>query len=361
MSMSKRRNAVAGSLVAALLSVTLLVAGCGGEKKAGATKQEGSQTKSGEPQFVRMVTSGVGSSHYTMTVGMSDIVNKKTSIRTSVDSGGGADASVRMVRDGKAQVGLVTSSSARNGFLGKGQFAKEKKADIRMIMAGQLSARTIVARADAGVKTIADLKGKPFAAKRLGVEDVEEIAVASLKAFGVDPKDVKFIETADVKQQTEAISQGRVAAAIIPGGVPTGTLIQLAQSTNIVTLSMGDKVDAILADMGPAYSKAVIPAGTYKGQTGDVVTIGSKNLLIASADLPDQTVYEITKALFSNYEDLKLVHNEAKDWTVKNSLVSPAVPFHPGAIKYFKEIGAWNDNLDKIQQKLLQEVKTSKN
>lgn len=357
MSMRKRMNAVAGSLVAVLLSVTLLVAGCGGEKKAGAPSQGGSQAKAGEQQNVRIVTSGVGSSHYTMSVGMSDIVNKKTSINTSVDSGGGADASVRMVRDGKSQMALLTSFSARNGFLGKGPFVNESKAAIRLIMAGQLSARTIVARADSGVKSIADLKGKPFAAKRLGVEDLEAIAVSALKAYGVDAKDVKFIETADVKQQTEALSQGRVAAAIIPGGVPTGTIIQLAQSTNVVLLSMGDKVDAILADMGPAFSKAVIPAGTYKGQTGDTVTVGSKNVLIARTDLPEQTVYEITKAIFSNYEDLKLVHNEAKDWTVKNSLESPAIPFHPGAIKYFKEIGVWNDSLDQVQQKLLQEVK----
>jgi len=348
--MHKKRNIIVSSLIVVLVQITLLIAGCGGEKKAGAPQQQ-----SGPTQAVRISTAGVGSSFYTITVGMSEIINKKTGISTSVDSGGGTDASVRSVRDGKSQLAMVNSYSARNGYLGKGQFANEKKAPLRLIGAGQTSARTIVARADAGVKTIADLKGKPFAAKRLGVQDVEEIAVAALKAYGIDPKDVKIIEAADVNQQIEALQQGRVAAAVIPGGVPTGTLIKLAQSTNVVFLSLGDKVDSVLKEIGPAFHKIVIPAGTYKGQISDVVTVGSKTLLVAGADLPDNIAYEITKAIFSSYDELKLVHNEAKDWTIRNSLESPAVPFHPGAIKYFKEIGAWNDNLDKIQQKLLQE------
>jgi len=175
-----------------------------------------------------------------------------------------------------------------------------------------------------------------------------------LEAYGVSKKDVKYIATAKTKEAVDALISGTVDAAIIPGGVPAATLMKLFDRIDARFVDIpADKMKSILAKLGPAFHQGVIPAGTYRGQKKDALAPALRASLVIAKDLPDEAAYRIVKALFDHYDDLKLVHKAARHWTVANSVKDFHIPFHPGAIRYYKEIGAWTSAQQKRQEQLM--------
>lgn len=304
-------------------------------------------------EAISLGTSSVGSAFYTLSVGMADIISKHTKLSVTAEPVGGSDATIRGLREKKVDIGMVNSDSAVNAYYGQGQYAKDGRIPISLIAQGQESLRQIVARAEAGIKTPADLVGKRFIARRKALPEIEMMANALFEAYGVPKDRVKVLETAETNEAIEALKVGTADAAIIPGGVPASFLTDLAQSTNVVFLSIpDDKLNIILSKLGPAFHKGVIPPNTYRGQSGEVVVPAMSTLLVARADLPEETVYQVTKAIMSNYEELKAVHSTGKYWTLERTLKDFPLPFHPGAIRYFKEVGVWTDKLEQRQLEL---------
>lgn len=347
-----------GLFLGVLLVMLCAACGGGGKESPPANNAASEPTPQIQLDAIKISATGVGSPLHTLAVGIGDIITKNTAISASVVSTGGADAAVRQLRDQRAEFSVTNNDPAIQALMGNLQFADEGKAPVRLIGQGQTTLRTIVVRADAGIKEVPDLKGNPFAGKRPSEVTIERFGNAVLNAYGINPGEVKFVETADVAQCTQAIQQGSVKAAIIPGGVPAASIMNLAQALDVILISIDDpdKQAAILNEMGPAFKWETIPAGTYKGQEDPVTTISESVVFITREDVPEEAVYQITKAIYDNYDTLKLVHNVAKEWTVENALKDPGIPFHPGAIKYFKETGAWDADMEQIQQDLLAKI-----
>ncbi len=297
-----------------------------------------------------MGTSSVGSAFYTLAVGMADIVGREAKISLTAEPIGGSDANLRALRAGRVDLALLNADSAVAGFTGTGQFAKEGKIPIRLIAQGQLSLRQVVARAAAGIRTPADLANKRFIMRRKALGELEVLGNRLLAAYGVPVSSVTIVETAETSDAVEALKIGSADAAIIPGGVPSSQLSDLSQATDVVFVSLPpDKLEAILADMGPAFRPGVIPAGTYRGQNADVTVPAMTAVLVARADLPEEMVYGITKALFTNGDRISKIHAAGRDWTVQNSLAHPPLGFHAGAVRYYEEIGAWRSELAEVR------------
>lgn len=345
--------------LAILLVISLIFAGCA--KAVPPTTPPPTPTlpptSSPEPELpsaVALGTSSIGSAFYVIGVGMADIINKYTDMSATAEVVGGSDANMRAIKEGIVDLALANSFSASNAFRGTQQFAEEGKIPVLLLAVGQPSLRQTVARVASGIETISDLEGKKLVAKRAALAEIEMVADAQLKAFGVSKENVTYIGTAKTGEALDALSSGTVDAAIIPGGVPAATLTQLTETVAIRFLSIpDDKMEVILKELGPAFSAGLIPAGTYKGQDKDVYVPSLSATLVASGDLSEEAAYQITKTLFSHYEELKLVHAAARHWTVENSLQNPPLAFHPGAIRYYKEIGAWLPEHEEKQQNLL--------
>ncbi|MDP2268862.1 MAG: TAXI family TRAP transporter solute-binding subunit, partial [Deltaproteobacteria bacterium] len=115
-----------------------------------------------------------------------------------------------------------------------------------------------------------------------------------------------------------------------------------AQSAKVSFLSIpDDKLKIVLAKMGSAFHTGVIPPNTYRGQNYEVRVPAMSALIAVSANMPEESVYKITKAIFNNFNDIKAGHSAGKDWNLQKTLEDPPIPFHPGAIRYFKEAGVW--------------------
>jgi len=335
---------VAGMLVM-LSIITLVLVG-------GATKR--SPAAPALPKAVALGTSSIGSAFYVIAVGMADIISKHTGMGATAESVGGSDANMRAIKMDKVHLAMANTFSSGNAFRGVKQFAAEGKIPIRLLALGQLSLRQTVARVASGVKTVPDLRGKKLVAKRKALAELELVADAMLKAYGISKKDVTYIATAKTKEAIDAVISGTVDAAVIPGGVPSATLMKLFERIDARFVDIpADKLEAILDELGPAFHSGVIRAGTYRGQDKGFLAPSLSASLVVAEDFSEEGVYQIVKALFEHYDDLKLVHKAARHWTVKNSLKKFHIPFHPGAVKYFKEIGAWTSKHEKRQQELI--------
>ena len=306
------------------------------------------------PKAVALGTSSIGSTFYVIAVGMADIISKHTRMSATAEAVGGSDANMRAIKLGKVHLAIANTFSSSNAFRGVKQFAAEGKIPIRLLAMGQPSLRQTVARVASRIKTVPDLKGKKLVAKRKALAELELVADAMLEAYGISKKEVRYIATAKSKEAVDALITGTVHAAVLPGGIPTGFIIKLFERIDARYVDIpADKMDVILKTLGPAFHTEVIPAGTYRGQDKEVIAPSLSASLVVAKDLSTEAVYEMAKALAEHYGDLKLVHKAAKHWTVKNSLKNFHIPFHPGAVKYFKETGAWTSQHEKKQQGLI--------
>lgn len=299
-------------------------------------------------------TSSIGSAFYIISVGMGEIISKKTGINVSVESVGGSDANARALVQRKIDLAMLNSFSIANAYLGKGPFSKEGKADLRVIAQGQQAIRNIVARSASGIKTPLDLKGKRFIGKRPALADLEMITDTLLKVFGIPKDSVKILQTIETKEVIEALKIGSADGAIIPAGLRSSSLLELCQSVDINFINIpDDKMKQMLEELGPAFSMALIPKGTYKGQNEDVKAPSLIAVLAVRSDLPDDIAYKITKTIIESQKELASIHSEAKEWKIENILRPPPAPFHPGSIKYLKEKGLWDQNLERYQERIL--------
>ena len=294
------------------------------------------------PAAISFGTSSVGSAFYTLSVVIANVITKHSGITATVEPVGGSDATVRGISAKKVEIGMLNASSAEEAYAGTGSFAKTGKIPLALLAQGQDSLRQIVVRTDSGIKTIKDLAGKKFIAKRRALPEMEKIAYILLESYGVDKKMVTILETPETNEAIEALKVGTADAAIIPAGVPASFLLDLSQSAKVTFLSIpDDKLKIVFSKMGNAFHIGVIPANTYRGQNYEVKVPAMASVIVAGADLPEETAYKITKAIFNNQNEIKAGHSAGKDWNLKKTLDDPPIPFHPGAIRYFKEVGAW--------------------
>ena len=299
-------------------------------------------------------TSSVGSAFYIISVGMGEIIQKKTGINISVESVGGSDANVRALNQKKIDLAVGNSSSVAAAYSGVNPFTKEGKIPLRVLAQGQQSLRNIVVRTASGIKTPAEMKGKKFIGKRPALAEMEMLTHALLKAYGVPKEAVQILQTPETKEAIEALKLGSADGALIPAGIGSSTLLELAQSTEVTFLSIpDDKMQLILEELGPAFHIAVIPKGTYKGQTEEVRAPALLADIIVRADFPEDQAYLITKTLLESPKELERVHSVGKEWTVSSTMKFPPAPYHSGSIKYFKEKGLWTPDIEKWQEMLL--------
>jgi TRAP transporter TAXI family solute receptor len=307
------------------------------------------------PKSIAIGTTSIGSVAYVISVGIADLISKYAGINAVAEVGGGADAIARLLRDGKVQLAMLNSFAAAHAFRGDGQFAKEGKVPVRALLWGSPSLRQPVARAASGIKTIADFAGKRILAGRTVAVDTILVYNALLKVYGVDPASVKALPYSKPKEVMDALRAGTADGVIWPLGIGSPHVIELQETVKLVFPSVSkDKWDALLRELDPAFYIEKVPANTYKNQPDDVYVPSLQMGLSTLKSFPEELAYRIVKTLLKDhYSELILLHPEAKHYNVQRTLNQFCIPFHPGAIRYYKEIGAWKAEHEKRQKELL--------
>ena len=168
---------------------------------------------------------------------------------------------------------------------------------------------------------------------------VEFSARQILEAYGISFDDIE-VNNLGFGDSSDALKDGKIDAFFCTAGAPTTAIVELATTNSINLLEIDDEHAAALAEAHPFYTTYPIPGGSYKGVDEDVQTVAIKATLICSPKLSEETVYNLTKALFDNQSEIAAAHAKGEELSLEYAVSGISVPFHPGAEKYFKEVGA---------------------
>jgi uncharacterized protein len=297
-----------------------------------------------EQQFITIGTGGVTGVYYPAGGAICRLVNagrKEHGIRCSVESTGGSVYNINTIRQGELDFGVVQSDVQYNALKGQGQeFEGQGPFDgLRAVFALHPEPFTVVARADAGIASFDDLKGKRVNVGNPGSGQRSTMEVL-MNAKGWTMDDFKLASELKSAEQSQALSDNNVDAIVFTVGHPNGSIQEATTTTDAKLVPVtGAEVDKLVAD-NPYYSKATIPGDMYRGNPDDVETFGVRATFVTSADVPDEVVYEVTKAVFENFEDFKQLHPAFATLDKKEIVTGGlSAPMHPGAEKYFKEAG----------------------
>ncbi len=295
-----------------------------------------------KPVLLSIASAGSGGTWYWIGSAMADVITKYSGgITASNEQTAGETENIRLVDQGKVQIGMATNDGIHYARLGELQFKEKKYENLRALQNGHLSLDTWVSL-DSKYKKMSDLKGS---GARLtwgpAGTGAEARSKAVLQAHGIDiNKDIKvmFLSFAEA---AEALKNGTLDVARMGGGIPTAAVTELT-TTKDVTFVQPDRaiMDKIVKDY-PYWAYTMVKAGTYKGQTEDYLSPAGGTITFTRNDLPEDVVYRVQKAILEHNEDLKKVHPDAAQWDLANATKNIDIPFHPGAIKYYQEKGVW--------------------
>jgi uncharacterized protein len=194
----------------------------------------------------------------------------------------------------------------------------------------------VVTRADANINSVKDLKGKGVTTQQRG-NTGEAITAHMLKVAGLSYNDVKmsFVSYTDSVTQMQ---DGHAVAFTLGTTIPSGAVMDLAAARDIKLLDMTDMYED-MRKINPGYTLVTVPKGTYPKQDKDVKVIGYATHIVASCKLPEDMVYNMTKAMAANVSSMAAVNKAMAGLTPKAMAEDIGVPFHPGAAKFYKEAG----------------------
>ncbi len=296
-----------------------------------------------QQKFVTIGTGGVTGVYYAAGGAICRLVNKdraKHGIRCSVESTGGSAYNINTIKQGELDFGVAQSDVQFNAFKGEGSF-KEGGAhsDLRAVFSLHPEPLTLVASKDAGVKGLDDLKGKKvnIGNPGSGTRDTVELL---LKTAGVKTSDFALASELKADEHGPALCDNKIDAFFYVVGHPSANIQDPTTTCAAQLVSLtGDPVKKLI-DQYPYYAAATIPGSLYKNNDAATETYGVLATLVTSAKVPDETVYELVKAVFENFDEFKKLHPALAVLTpeamVKNGL---SAPLHPGAEKYYKEKG----------------------
>ncbi|KIZ36374.1 MULTISPECIES: TAXI family TRAP transporter solute-binding subunit [Rhodopseudomonas] len=288
-------------------------------------------------QFINVLTGGTSGVYYPLGVAIAKIYSDKIpNVKTQVQATKASVENLNLLQQGRGEIAFTLGDSLKAAWNGDAEAGfKSKLGKLRVIGAIYPNYIQIVATADSGVKTIADLKGKSISvgAPKSGTELNSR---AIFQASGLDYKDFGKVEYLPFAESVDLMKNRQLAATLQSAGLGVASLKDLSNSTEINVVAVPkDVVDKI----GPPFVAATIPAGTYKGQDEDVPTAAVVNYLVTSTAVSDDLAYQMTKLIYESLPELASAHAAGKGIKLETAATGSPVPLHPGAIRYYKEKG----------------------
>jgi len=295
-----------------------------------------------QQQFISIGTGGVTGVYYPTGGAICRLVNKNRKehgIRCSAESTGGSIYNINTIRAGELEFGVAQSDWQFHAYNGTSKFEDQGKFDnLRAVFSVHPEPVTILARGDAGIDNISDIKGKrlnignPGSGTRGTWEVIEE-------ALGWERSDLKLASEMKSAETGQALCDGKIDAYFWLVGHPSAlTQESLATCDAKLVNATGPEIAKLVGD-NPYYRSAKIPAGMYNNES-DIETFGVGATFVSSADVPEEVVYVVVKAVFENFDSFKKLHpafaNLSETEMISDSL---SAPLHDGAMKYYKERG----------------------
>jgi len=288
--------------------------------------------------FINVLTGGTSGVYYPLGVALSNVIGKAMpAAKTSVQATKASVENLNLLQAGRGEIAFTLGDSLSDAWKGNEDAGfKTPLKKLRGIAAIYPNYIQIVARADSGIKSLADMKGKKISvgAPKSGTE---LNARAIFAAAGLTYKDFAKVEYLPFGESVELMKNRQIDITLQSAGLGVSALRDLATSVDIVVVPI--PADIVKKTNDPAYLPATIPANTYRGQAADVPAAAVQNYLVTHDGVSNDIVYAMTKALWTNLDQLTAAHSAAKAIDIKKALEGMPVPLHPGAEKYYREAG----------------------
>ena len=285
-----------------------------------------------------LATGGTGGTYYPFGGAIANIWNTKIeNMNVTAQATGASAENLRLINKGEAEYAIVQNDVMDYAYNGKGLFAGEQLENIMTIGTLYPEVVQIAVSKDSGIKSVADFRGKRISVGDAG-SGVEFNAKQILEGYGLTFDDIKK-SNLSFKESAEGIQNGTLDGCFVTAGVPNAALQELAFSAGLVLVPVDSVAAEKICKKYNYYTVTSIPGGTYKGTDSDTAALAIKATLAVNAKLDEEIVYQMTKALFENLDSLAAAHAKGKEVSAKAAVTGVSVPFHPGAKKYFTEIG----------------------
>ena len=290
---------------------------------------------------ISIATGGTGGVYYPLAGGFGSIIGKEMpGVTATAEVTGGSVANLQLLGSGKADVAFAQVDATWDAINGTDKFASGKL-PIRTLVVMYPNHMHVVTVEGTGIAKVEDLKGKRVSTGSPG-SATEVFAFRVIEAAGLDKdKDMKR-ERLGVAESVNAIKDKKIDAFFWVGGLPTSAVTDLGATPNtkLKILDIAHYTKAMNDKYGPLYAEATIPKATYSGMDADAKNNTVWNIMVVNASFDEKLAYDLTKTMLETTEDLAKVHKEALNIKVASQHASKAgIPWHPGALKYFKEKG----------------------
>jgi uncharacterized protein len=327
MSKMRKRSVIIGAAVVLALAVVFAGPACAAEKK-----------------FFAIVTGGTGGLYYPLGGLLAQALTERVPEVVATGQAGSASiANCNLIRDHQVESAFIQNNAAYSAYNGKAEFEGKPVKNLRGIASLYPESVQIVARADSGIKSLKDIRGKSLIpGDRGSASSVDTLNILSY--YGMTFKDFSSVDWLPFTVGAQRLQDQQADVSVIVAGWPTAAVVELAMSTDVVIVPIDEDAIKMLTTKFPFYTKVIIPKNTYKGMKQDVATITVMAQWVVDEQVPEDVVYKLTKALWEKGKDgmsgadvLAKVHAKGKDVQLKTALSGMAIPLHPGAARYYKE------------------------
>jgi uncharacterized protein len=289
-------------------------------------------------EFISVLTGGTSGVYYPLGVALSQVYGKSIpDAKTSVQATKASAENLNLLQAGRGEIAFTLGDALSDAWKGNEEAGfKTPLKKLRGIAGIYSNYIQIVASADSGIKTLADLKGKRLAvgAPKSGTEIN---ARAILRGAGLTYKDLGKVEYLPFGESVELMKNRQLDATLISAGLGVSAIRDLATAVKIVIVPVS--ADVIKKINDPAYIAGTVPANTYEGQAAAVPTVAIENFLVTHEGVSTDTVYKMTKSMYDNLDQLVAAHAAAKAIKREDGPKNMPIPLHPGAEKYYREVG----------------------
>ncbi len=296
-----------------------------------------------QEQFITIGTGGVTGVYYPTGGAICRLVNKGRrdhGVRCSVESTGGSVYNINTIREGELEFGVAQSDWQYHAYNGTSKFADAGPfEDLRAVFSVHPEPFTVVARADAGITNFSDLQGKRVNIGNPGSGQRGTMEVV-LEAMGWTTDDLALATELKAAEQSSALCDNQIDAMVYTVGHPSGSIQEATTACDSVLVTVDGPVIDALIEENDYYRSATIPGGMYRGNDADVATFGVGATFVTSANVSDDVVYVLVKAVFDNIDDFRKLHPAFANLDPQEMATAGlSAPLHPGAARYYREQG----------------------
>lgn len=282
-------------------------------------------------------TGGTSGTYYAFGNVLAQYITNNSDVQVTAVAGNGSAANIDLLDLGDAQLGFVQNDVANYAYNGiRFEQYEGDPIDSFTALAALYTETVQLVTCNPEIKSVADLKGKNVSIGSAG-SGVYFNAMDFFAAYDMTEDDIvpQYLSFGD---SAEALKDGKIDAAFVVAGAPTPAVTDLCTTKGAYLIGLDEEHVAKLEEISGAYTKSVIPAGTYEGIDTDTVTVGIKATIIANADVTEEEAYTIVSTIFENKEDIAVAHAKGAELDVEYA-ASCGLPYHAGAAKYFAEKG----------------------